>query len=511
VIRLIHLDSGETVHRMPRRPSPRSVSQVSASPRRSGTKNGTSRQRPWMPAWAWALVLTGGLGLMLLIRFLGLDDWDRLRMQAEASSRAGDLSKALGLWRRINAGSAATGATYLGEGRACLAQGLAAQAERVLRRAAAATPGELETWLLLLEILRVEDRPLEAFHLGWEALDAISPEDRPELLRELTLAALTDLPDNLARETLRRWIKVDPGDIDARVALLRRIGAEPRSDDPDRAARLAELSELLVSHPGHVGVREALVTALADAGEPERGRTLLESWPADQRDGRYWRLRGRWNLEHDHQPDQAARALRTALVDFPQDWRTHYRLARALQAVNHTVEAQHEAEAVGRIRELLDPLTLGPRLDASFVHLDDRAALGTLAELCDRAGLTRLAQAWRDIGPVRAGDRPESRGGVKRAPDEHNTGIPPDPANHDFPSRSTFPQGNELGGRATRSRFLSRGCHPDHSSLVRDDECPVVSTVFRPDAITLSFRDPITSGRGPASLGFLSKVDAVCG
>ena len=115
------------------------------------------------------------------------------------------------------------------------------------------------------------------------------------------------------------------------MAYLRRIGAEPRSDDPDRATRLAELSELLASHPGHVGVREALVTALADAGEPDRGRALLESWPADERDGRYWRLRGRWDLEHDHRPDQAVTALRAAILDFPQDWRTHYRLARALQ------------------------------------------------------------------------------------------------------------------------------------------------------------------------------------
>ena len=264
----------------------------------------------WLPAWAWLLVLAGGVGLVLLIRFLSLEDGDRLRMRAEAASRTGDWSQALGLWRRINAGSQATGTTYLGEGRACLAQGLAAQAERALRRAVAAAPGEPEAWLLLLKILRVEDRPLEAFRLGWEAFDALLPENRTELLRELTLTALTDLPDNLARETLKRWIEADPGDIDARVAYLRRIGAEPRSDDPDQASRLAELSELLASHPGHVGVREALVTALADAGEPERGRTLLEDWPVNQRDGRYWRLQGRLTLDHDHQPGQAARALR---------------------------------------------------------------------------------------------------------------------------------------------------------------------------------------------------------
>ena len=101
------------------------------------------------------------------------------------------------------------------------------------------------------------------------------------------------------------------------MAYLRRIGAEPRADDPDRASRLAELSELLASHPDHVGVREALVTALADAGEPDRGRALLESWPADERDGRYWRLQGRWDLEHDHQPDRAVEALRTALAGLP--------------------------------------------------------------------------------------------------------------------------------------------------------------------------------------------------
>ena len=497
VIRPIRLNAWETVRRMPRRPSPRSVS-ASTSPRRSGARSGASRQRRWLPAWGWALVLAAGLGLVLLIGFLGLDDGDGLRKQAEASSRAGDLSKALGLWRRINAGSAATGATYLGEGRVCLAQGLAAQAERVLRRAATVAPGEPETWLLLLEILRVEDRPLEAFRLGWEALDVVSPEDRPELLRELTLAALTDLPDNLARETLRRWIKVDPDDIDARVAYLRRVGAEPRSDDPDRAARLGELAELLTSHPDHVGVRDALVTALADAGEPERGRALLESWPVDQRDGRYWRLQGRWNLEHDHQPDQAVKALREALVDFPQDWRTHYRLARALQTVNRTAEAQQEAEAVGRIRELLDPLTLGPRLDASFVHLDDRASLETLAKLCDRAGLTRLAQAWRDTSAVPAGDRPESRGGGGSSRHEQNAGFPPGPADRGSPNRPTFPQGNEPGSRATWPRTLSQGCHPDHLPLVTEDELAVVSAFSRPDASTLLVRDPITSGRRPA-------------
>jgi hypothetical protein len=40
-------------------------------------------------------------------------------------------------------------------------------------------------------------------------------------------------------------------------------------------------------------------------------------------------------------------------------------------------------------------MTLGPKLDAAFAHLGEPAAAGTLAELCGRVGLTRLADAWR--------------------------------------------------------------------------------------------------------------------
>ena len=67
---------------------------------------------------------------------------------------------------------------------------------------------------------------------------------------------------------------------------------------------------------------------------------------------------------------------------FPRTGDIHYRLARALQIVNRPEEARREAETVGRIRELLDPLTLGPKLDAAFSHLDEPAAFATLANLC---------------------------------------------------------------------------------------------------------------------------------
>ena len=339
-----------------------------------------------------------GGGFLAAFWLLGREDGGRLGARAESAARAGDWHEALRLWRRINATQRATGATYLAEAKAALALGLAAQAERALRKSHAATPEQPEALLLLLEIFRVEDRPLDAFLLSWESLNDLALEARLEVLRELTLTALTDLPDDLARTTLKRWITADPVDVDAQVAFLKRVGAEPRADDPHREARLAQLMTLLEAQPEHVGIREALVTAFADAGEPDRGRALLENWPLEARDGRFWRLQGRWNLEHDHRPVEAVAAFQKALVDFPQDWRTHYRLARALQVTNQPVEARRAAETVGRIRELLEPMTLGPTLDKAFAHLGEPAGLRTLAELCSRVGLERLANAWRETG-----------------------------------------------------------------------------------------------------------------
>jgi predicted Zn-dependent protease len=323
----------------------------------------------------------------------------RLRAEAERAARANDWAGALRAWRAFNATSQARGATHLAEARAALALGAAGQAERSLRRAVAADPADPEPWRLLLEILRVEDRTFEAQQAGWEAYDRVPAGSRREVLRELTLAMLADLPDELVRTTLKRWIDADPSDVDARVALSQRIAGQPRANDPDRRTRLAELERLLVEHPDHVGTREAMIAALADSGEPDRGRAALDAWPGPSgdrdRDPRYLRLRGRWDLEYDHRPAEAAAALRAGLEPLPQDWRTWYRLARALRQLGRDAEARRAAEAVGRIREALEPTALGARLDDDIRHLDDPRALRDLAALSGQAGLSRLAEAWR--------------------------------------------------------------------------------------------------------------------
>jgi len=335
--------------------------------------------------------------VLTLIWVLVVKSPSRLITRAEAAAQAGDWTAALEYWRSVNATESARIGTHLGEARACLALNRAAQAERSLHRALAADPTDLEPWKLLLEILQVEDRLLEAQRLGLEAYDRVHPEARRDLLKELTQGLLAELPDELVRTTLRRWVEADGDgdDVDAQVALWQRIAAQPRADDPDRYSLLQSMETLLAGHPDHIGAREALVAALADAGEPQRGRALLDEWPERARDARYWRLRGRWELEYDHRPDRAAAAFQTTVAELPQDWRSWYRLARALRILGRDREGRQAAETVSRIREVLDPLTLGPQLDAAFDHLDDPAALRNLAAICNRAGLTRLADAWR--------------------------------------------------------------------------------------------------------------------
>ena len=281
------------------------------------------------------------------------------------------------------------------EAREALRAGHASDAERALALASRFDPSDPEPWLLRLEILRVEDRQVEALRVGWAAYEAVPAAARRPVLRALTLALLADTPEDVGRSTLARWVAADPSDLDARVALFQRIAANPRAGDPDRPSRIASLSKILEEHPDHVAAREAMTQSLAEAGDPNRGRLVLDGWPASGRDARYFRLLGRWNLEYPpHDFARAVRSLERALEELPHDWRTRYRLARALRNAGRPVAADRAAEAVEKLREGLDPATLGQRLDADLGKLDDPASRLDLADLCARVGLERLAEAW---------------------------------------------------------------------------------------------------------------------
>ncbi len=331
----------------------------------------------------------------------------RLLDRVGAATRSGDRPAALAAWRDLNRTGAVTARTLLAEARAGLDLDRAADARRALGRATEVDPADPEAWRSRLDLLRVLDRPAEAIALGRAALRSVGPVGRRGLLASLTLALLAEPPDDEARDRLNRWIAADPDDLDARVALLARIAADPHPGDPDRGSRIADLAAILGRDPGHVPAREALAVALADAGETDRGRLVLDAWPAGARDARYDRLRGRWDLDFDRRPDRAAGSYRRALADLPHDWKSHYGLARALRAIGRVDEARHEAVAVARLRERLEPAALGPRLAADLGRLDDPRALADLADLCESAGLTIPADAWRR--EARDLDRPPGR------------------------------------------------------------------------------------------------------
>ena len=157
--------------------------------------------------------------------------------------------------------------------------------------------------------------------------------------------------------------------------------------DPNRLTVLAALEALLTKHPAHINAREALITALGDFGEPDRGRILLDTWPEATRTPVTGVSAVGRELEYDHHPHDAVTAIQIAIADLPQDWRSWYRLARAFHILGRDSESQRAAETVSRIREVLDPLALEPRLHVAFDHLDDPTALRDLAALCNRGWL----------------------------------------------------------------------------------------------------------------------------
>lgn len=370
---------------MPRRPAARD-----RRPRPTVAARPSRRRRwPWFAALAALLVAA-----VLVARVATRPTPERLALDAEAALRDGDPAASLAHFRAIEPADAAS---LAGEARACLALGRASQAESALVRACDLAPSAAEPWLLRLEILRLEGRTVEAQAVGARAAAAVSTADRRAILRAWTLALLADAPDDLARSTLDRWIAADPDDLDALAALARRRAEHPRAGDPGRPERIGSLSARLARHPSHVNLREALAAEQAETADGPGFRSTLAGWPADARDARYLQLLGRWELDHGD-PARAAIALDAALRTLPHDWKARYRLARALGKLDRRPEADAAALAVARLREALDPATLGPKLEAALARPDDPTLRHELAELCGRVGLSGLAEGWRREG-----------------------------------------------------------------------------------------------------------------
>ncbi|ADV64275.1 hypothetical protein Isop_3719 [Isosphaera pallida ATCC 43644] len=435
------------------------------TPRRAGWTSAIIHRRRWIAA---AVLPTLAVLLMMLV----VGRWE--------GSTANDLTERPTTARQLVALAQRD-----------LAEGAATRAERHLINAVQRDSRNLDAWRLRLEILRAEDRLAEAHAWGFQALQALPTRDHGPLLRALTLALLTEPPDDQARAVLERWSAADPNDVNAQAALLRRIGINPRKEDPHVAQRLSMLESLVRREPASLLARIAQVEALLDTGEIEAARQALENWPQPLRGADWWRLQGRFQQDHQRNPadlQQAIALFRMALSQRPHDAATRFRLARALAARGQPEEARREADSASLIRERLDPQRLGPQLarDLAPNRLNDPQAAARVETLARQVGLNDLADAWHiwreHLSGTSSASRP-SRTSKNQAISVHQpfVDISPDnprtdqakPRRHVIPSlhpRSRaltaigHPAGRRQSGRRTRShRGERRSLHHDQS------------------------------------------------
>ncbi len=293
------------------------------------------------------------------------------RKEAERELADGNWLRAAELLQAYNRSHRADPRRLAEEAKAWLASDRAKSAGLAVDRALEQSPSEATAWLVKLEISRLLDRTREALVVGEAALAAVDPQEKPKVLRAVTIVALEPYPEDLARERLSAWLKHEPDDVNAKVALLAIMASAPMAGDRPRDERIAELSNILTRDPKNIHAREALVVEFAGAGEAQRGREVLDAWPLDQRDGLFHRQQGRWQLDYEHEPGKAVESLGKALETWPHDWRTWYRLSRAWKALGDSKKAAAAAKRVQTLRELLDAERLGPRLSDDLEHSDE--------------------------------------------------------------------------------------------------------------------------------------------
>ncbi len=318
------------------------------------------------------------------------------RRRAIESFNAGRPRDAAQQLRIYNRTGYATVESWREESRAWLSANQAREAETTLIQAINRFPTDPLLQLMRLEIERVEDRIVEAISNGDQALANVHSEDRVLILRGLTITLLDTIPDERAREKLKIWLQADPKDREAEVALMKRMASDPMAGDIDRPTRIARLKSMIQMDPSFVQAYEALTIELAASGLIDEGRVILDHWPKNARDVRYDRLKGRWELEYDHQPELAIQSFQRVLQHIPHDKTSWFRLSRAYKSIGRDRESQSAADRVTKLVEILDPRTLSPRLTEDFERLNNPRSKLDLAEVCEKAGLVKLANAWRE-------------------------------------------------------------------------------------------------------------------
>lgn len=249
-------------------------------------------------------------------------------------------------------------------------------------------------WLLILDLLRVLG-DADLFSAEVESLLQSPVAMRTtSVLSSATLGLLTDLDQAEVRSRLKRWVENEPDHPLAQAALLLRYALNPLPEDPSRDERLKQARELLLRFPDSSMARSALAETLFNSGLYEEVAVVLDGWPNSQRVTTSWhRLQGRRLQDLIQKPEEAVAEYQLVLKSMPHDWKTRYRLARALMAGGIADEARQQAHRMTEIRELLEPTALEPVLKRAMPK-GRPPEPAQMVPLLQKIELNSLAKSW---------------------------------------------------------------------------------------------------------------------
>jgi len=230
-----------------------------------------------------------------------------------------------------------------------------------------------------------------------EALRDADARRLPSFLTVSTFGLLTVMDPAESRSRLERWAKTEPDSPLSRTWLIQRSLEEVDATGQLGAETLQQARELAKKWPGDSEIRRVLVEALFVQGDYESIRQEMKQWPADDsRDAVGWlRLEGRRLLEIEKDAAGAVPLFESVLTRMPQDWRSRYRLSRALAGAGRAAEARKEATRTVEIRELLEPASLEPVLKEAFPRGKPPNPVKLIVFL-QKIEQVELAQAWQD-------------------------------------------------------------------------------------------------------------------
>lgn len=344
------------------------------------------------------LPVIGGILLVLTLLMLsGRSQSDHRKRIAEAE-RTRKPIEVLAAWDAFAADypEALSAEDMVRWARACLAADRPSQASTILDRWSSRDVTGADGWVLRIELSRaLGDADAIAHTL---AMTLKRPEARHSLsfLSTATFGILTMMSPDEMRERLRRWSDTESGEPLAKAWLLNRQFADASELGIDVARLSDEARELVSRHPESAEARRVLTEMLFEQGYYAEASQVLAGWPVGSRNSvSYERLEGRRLLEIAGDATPAIASFRKVLEVMPHDWRTRYRLSKALARSGRMDEARAEARQTVAIREALEPTTLERLLKAAFPSGSEPEPQ-SLIPLLRSVGLTELAGAWQE-------------------------------------------------------------------------------------------------------------------